>query len=165
MNDMSTVGIKVRTATKNDLDAINRIIEAAVMIWDLPERVKRLSLSSYYYTEQDLNHLELVVAEDGQKNIKGVAAWEHADNKNTLTGHTALLLHGIYVDPAYHHKGIGHQLFQCAEQTAHEQQCDGLLIKAQEDANGFFISEGMSRLPIEDSSRQYANRFWKKIDK
>lgn len=78
---MPTVDVKVRAATKIDLDTINRVIEAAIMTWDLPERVKRLSLSSYYYTEQDLNHLELVVAEDGQKNIKGVAAWEHTDKK------------------------------------------------------------------------------------
>ncbi len=55
---MPTVDVKVRAETKIVLDAINHVIEAAVMIWDLPERVKRLSLSSYYYTEQDLNHYQ-----------------------------------------------------------------------------------------------------------
>lgn len=162
---MSAATIKIRPAIQADLDNVNRVIEIAVMGWNLPERVKRLSLPSYHYTLLDFEHFEFQVAEDEQQKIVAVAAWEPAESKDIPEEQTALLLHGIYVDPAYQHKGIGHQLFQCAEQAARQQQYDGLVVKAQEDANGFFIYEGMSQLPIEDSSRQYANRFWKQIDK
>lgn len=162
---MSPLSIIVRPATTTDLDAINRVIEAAVMTWKLPERVKRLSLSSYRYTALDFKHLEAVVAEDERQNIIGIAAWERADAKDSPTGHTALLLHGIYVEPSHHHQGIGRQLFNAAEEAVRNQQCDGLLVKAQEDAKGFFISQGMCSLQVEDPSRQYANRFWKSLDR
>lgn len=161
---MSQQRINIRPANKTDLDAINRVIEAAVMTWDLPERVKRLSLSSYRYNEMDFDHLEMVVAEDNQQHIIGIAAWEPADAKDTPAGHTALLLHGIYVDPACYRQGVGHQLFRAAEHAVREHHYNGLLVKAQQDANGFFLSQGMSRLPAKDSKRHYANRFWKSAD-
>ena len=59
---MPLSAINLRPALKTDLDAINRVIEAAVMTWKLPERVKRLSLPSYRYTLADFAHLEMVVA-------------------------------------------------------------------------------------------------------
>jgi len=156
--------IKIRPANKADLDAINRVIETAVMTWDLPERVKRLSLSSYRYNELDFEHLDMVVAERSSAHVIGIAAWEPADVKDTPAGHTSLLLHGIYVIPAYHRQGIGQQLFQAAEHAVREHHLDGLLVKAQQDANDFFLSMGMSRLPVEDPKRHYANRFWKRTD-
>jgi len=55
---------RIRPARQIDLDAINRVIEAAVMTWDLPARVRRLSLASYSHTLLDLQHLDMVVAED-----------------------------------------------------------------------------------------------------
>lgn len=33
----------LRPATADDLEAVNRVIENAVMTWDLPDRVKRLA--------------------------------------------------------------------------------------------------------------------------
>ena len=153
--------IKIRLANKTDLYAINHVIEAAVMTWDLPERVKRLSLSSYRYNELDIDHLEMMVAVDNSENIVGIAAWEPADAKDTPAGHTALLLHGIYVNPDYHRQGVGRQLFRVAEHAVQEYHFDGLLVKAQQDATNFFISLGMSPLQVVDSMRQYSNRFWK----
>lgn len=132
------------------------------MTWELPERVKRLSLPSYRYNGIDFDHFEMVVAEDDQQAITGVAAWEPADAKDAPAGQTALLLHGIYVDPCYHHQGIGGLLFQAAEHAVRKHHCDGLLVKAQDDANGFFIAQGMNRLPVEDPLRNYANSFWKR---
>lgn len=135
------------------------------MTWELPERVKRLSLSSYRYDTFDVNHLEMVVAEDDMQNIMGIAAWEQADAKDTPAGQPALLLHGIYVDPAHHHQGIGRQLFRTAEEAALKHQYAGLLVKAQAAASGFFLAQGMNRLPVEDTLRHYAYRFWKSTDK
>ena len=161
---MTLLTFTVRRAEKKDLDEINRVIEAAIMTWKLPERVKRLSLSSYRYTEFDFEHLDMVVAEDTSHNVIGVAAWEEADVRDTLSGQAALLLHGIYVEPSCQHHGIGKNLFQIAEQASQEKQYHGLLVKAQAGAEGFFQAMGMRRLPIENEQKDYANRFWKPSD-
>ena len=157
------MNIKLRPAKLEDLEDINDVIEAAVMTWDIPERVIRLSLSSYRYTALDYKHLNMIVAEYERDNIIGVVAWEQADAKDAPEGKAALLLHGIYVDPTYHHRGIGRQLFQSADQAAQLHQFDGLLVKAQTSAEKFFIAQGMERLAVENVERDYANRFWKKI--
>jgi predicted N-acetyltransferase YhbS len=158
------MNIEIRPATKIDLDAINRVVEAAMMTWNLPERVKRLSLPSYRYTNIDFEHLDVVVAEDDQQNIIGVAAWERADTKDAPAEKSALLLHGIYVVPVHQQNGIGRRLFKTAEAAVRIYDYDGLLVKAQDDANGFFISQGMTKLKSHDPVRDYANRFWKAID-
>jgi predicted N-acetyltransferase YhbS len=161
---MSSPGIVIRPAKQADLEAINRVIEAAVMTWNLPQRVRRLALPSYRYTNLDLDHLEVVVAEDDQHNVVGVAAWGQADAKDAPPEHTALLLHGIYVDPPHQQRGIGRELFRTAEKAVRKHQYGGLLVKAQEAATGFFLAQGMSRLGVKDPARHYANRFWKRAD-
>ena len=158
---MAAAKIHIRPADQADLEAINHVIEAAVMTWDLPERVKRLSLPSYRYDAVDLDHLEIVLAEDYEHNIIGVAAWEQADTKDIPAGHKALSLHGIYVEPANHQQGVGSQLFLAAEDAVCKQELDGLLVKAQEGSNGFFISQHMEPLQVDDPMHHYANRFWK----
>jgi GNAT superfamily N-acetyltransferase len=161
---MPSSSIHVRPAKADDLDGINLVIEAAVMSWNLPERVKRLSLSSYRYTALDFKHLDMAVAEDDEKNIKGVAAWEPADGRDIPSGERALLLHGIYIEPSYHHRGVGSLLFHAAEQAVVDHSYSGLLVRAQEDAIAFFLAQGMIRLQVEDSARHYANRFWKSAE-
>jgi len=124
-------GCLVRAAGREDLDAINRVVGAAVMSWSLPERVRRLSLPLYRYTSVDLVHLEMVVAVSARTDIRGVAAWEAADATDTPGGYRALLLHGIHVDPLYHRQGAGSRLFMAAERAARAGQYDGLLVKAR----------------------------------
>lgn len=157
------MNISIRPAGNRDLENINRLIEAAVMGWKLPERVKRLSLSSYRYQPLDLEHLQLVVAENGDAQIVGVAAWEPADPRDTPDSASGLLLHGLYVQPEQQHRGIGSQLLQAAEQAARQQGCQGLLVKAQQDAQDFFSARGLQRLAVDDPARHYANRFWKPL--
>lgn len=162
-SDMNTGDIHIRPVDETDLDALNRVIGAAVMTWALPERVKRLSLPVYRYTRQDLAHLDMVLARDQQGQVVGVAAWEEADPNDAPAGHSALLLHGIYVDPSLHRQGIGGRLFSAAEVAVSQSQCDGLLVKAQQDATDFFTSRGMCRLDVDEPLRQYANRLWKDL--
>ena len=162
---MLTHTVTLREASKADLVAINQVIDAAIMTWKLPERVKRLSLPSYHYKEHDLQHIKLIVAEDDKQNIIGVAAWEQADPNDAPANYSPLLLHGIYVYPEKHHQGIGKQLLHAAEQAAIKQNYDGLLVKAQASAAGFFVAQGMRPLSIENENRDYAHRYWKLIEK
>ena len=163
VSTLMATAINIRKASTADLVDINPVIDAAIMTWDLPERVKRLSLPSYHYTEHDLQTIALMVAEANNKNIVGVAAWDRADSKDAPSGYNTLLLHGIYVEPAHHHQGIGQQLLQAAEQAAIEQGYNALLVKAQASAAGFFLAQGMRPLQVENASRDYAHRYWKPL--
>ena len=154
----------LRVATSKDLDDINAVIEAAIMNWNLPERIKRLALPVYRYTISDYEHLEIIVAETAIKGIVGVAACEIADAAE-LPGRTALLLHGLYVKPEVQHQGIGSQLFTAVEALVPEHGCDGLLVKAQTDAVGFFKVHGMQQIESTDPESNYAHHFWKAISK
>ena len=152
----------LRVAKREDLDAINAVIEAAVMNWHLPERIKRLALPSYLYTNIDYEHLEILVAEIVDTGIVGVAACEMADPEE-VPGQQALLLHGLYVRPNVQHQGIGSQLFRAMETLVHKHKCDGLLVKAQTDAVGFFEFHAMQRLENINPKSDYAHRFWKPV--
>lgn len=152
--------VVLRPAQANDLDVLNAVIERAISTWNLPERVKRLSLPSYRYQEHDLSHLHIVVAEDKARAIAGVAAWEAANPRDAPAGKRGLLLHGLYVDPAKQKQGIGSRLLEAALQAARAGGFDGLLVKAQADAIGFFAARGMARMPVENPERDYPHRYW-----
>ena len=134
----------VRRAVSADLDAINRVIERAIMGWRLAERVKRLSLPLYRYDQHDFDALEL-----------------HVALADLPAGRTGLLLHGLYVDPEAQHQGIGSRLLNAAEETARRQGLDGVLIKAQRDAEPFFLAAGWQRLAVDETGRHYPHRLWK----
>lgn len=154
----------LRPVEAGDLNAVNEVIEACVMSWDLPERVKRLSLSSYHYTPHDLHHLELVLAQTAKGEIAGVAALEPASSTDFPDAQCGKLLHGLYVAPQFQHQGIGSQLLSVALETARSEKLDGLLVKSQADAVGFFKSRGFTRLQVTDDSRDYVHRYWKPCD-
>ena len=150
----------LRPAVLGDLDQINALVGRTVMTWSLPERVKRLALPIYHYDPQDMEHLCILVAEEGAAVLVGVAAWEPADPRDCPQGRRGLLLHGLYVDPDCQGLGLGSRLLAAAADAAREQGYDGLLVKAQADAVGFFRARGLEPLACEDPDRDYANRFW-----
>jgi N-acetylglutamate synthase-like GNAT family acetyltransferase len=151
--------VTLRQAAPEDLPAINRVVEAAFMTWELPERVKRLSLPSYLYDEMDLRHLQIVLAERDAA-VVGVAAWEPAGAADCPAGSRGLLLHGLYVHPGHMHAGIGTRLLEAAREVASLQGFDGILVKAQSDSLGFFERQGMQPLAVEDRARHYDKRLW-----
>jgi predicted N-acetyltransferase YhbS len=155
--------VHLRQARNDDLLTLNAVIERAVMTWQLAERVKRLSLPSYRYYPHDLDHLHIVVAEDAAHAIVGVAAWEPASPRDLQARQRGLLLHGLYVDPAHLRRGVGSQLLDAALAAAQAQGFEGLLVKAQADASGFFSARGMQRLQVEDPQRDYPHRFWQAV--
>jgi GNAT superfamily N-acetyltransferase len=155
--------VRLRSATLDDLAAINVVIEHAVMTWQLPERVKRLTLPSYRYHPHDLEHLTIVVAEHSELGVIGVAAWEPANPRDLPPGQTGLLLHGLYVYPERQRQGVGRQLLDAALRAASAQGFDGLLVKAQAGAERFFLARGLELLPVTDAERDYPHRFWKAV--
>jgi predicted N-acetyltransferase YhbS len=162
---MSTVAqitsqINLRPAEKADLPAVNKVIERAVKTWKLPERVIRLAMPTYLYTGHDLQHLHIVLAEDSTVGVIGVAAWEAAAVRDCPQGKRGLLLHGLYVEPDQHRRGTGGRLLAAAAVAARQQGYDGVLVKAQADAEGFFNSQGLQHLAVTDASRDYPNRYW-----
>ncbi len=151
----------IRGATTTDLPAINSIIELCVMGWNLPDRVKRLSLDSYRYRPDDLDHLDIFIAETPEGVISGIAALEPASQRDLPAGKHGLLLHGLYVAPEKQRHGIGAALLGKAMEKVAAEKADGLLVKAQADASSYFAAQGFSRLPIEDPEKDYPNRWWK----
>jgi predicted N-acetyltransferase YhbS len=149
----------IRAGGAKDLTAVNRIIEAAIGTWKLPERVKRLAQPLYRYTDVDLTHLDLRLLE-GSGGLMGVAAWESADARDVPGAGPATLLHGLYVSPDAHRAGLGTRLLEDGIRSARATGSRGILVRAQADAEGFFERLGFSRLPVRDESRDYAARFW-----
>ncbi|MEN8802032.1 MAG: GNAT family N-acetyltransferase [Thiogranum sp.] len=160
----NTMPWNLRPAGASDLGKVNRVIETAIDTWQLPARVKRLSKPVYRYSERDLDFLDLVVAEAEDGGIVGVAAWEQAELSDAPAGRSALLLHGIYVAPDQHRKGVGTQLFEVTEKAASSRGLDGVLVKAQPGAQEFFFALGLERVPVEDHRRDYSHRFWKPVN-
>lgn len=156
---MSLSALIIRPAKITELDAINKVINSAVMGWNLPERVIRLSLPSYYYTAVDFEHFNILVAEQNNR-IIGLSAIQ-TDELSLFNN--SILLHGLYVMPEYQHAGIGKQLFKATEAFAKQQQRDGIIVKAQAGATDFFIKQGMEKLASDNTSRDYSNRYWKAV--
>ena len=158
---------ELRTAGAHDLEAINTVIDRAVMGWDLPERVKRLALPLYRYNDYDLRVMQFRVAEIPGGGILGVAAWEDADPRDLPApqGEAAnrarhgVLLHGLYIDPAQQRSGLGTRLLAAVGDAARATGARWLLVKAQNGAEGFFERRGLVRLPVRDTDRDYEGRY------
>ena len=139
-------GLRLRKAGPADLPAINAIVERAMGTWNSSARVLRLSLPLYRYTEFDLAHLELLVAETAE--VVGVAALEMTADDS------GILLHGLYVDPAQGRLGIGTRLLQAAEHIARRHgTC--MRVRARPEALSFFEANGYRRLAQIDLGETY----------
>ncbi|MCC5811449.1 MAG: GNAT family N-acetyltransferase [Ectothiorhodospiraceae bacterium] len=152
-------GFDIRQAAPEDLEQANQVVEQAVMSWNLAERVKRLSLPLYQYSEVDLAYLTVrLIREQGI--VAAVAAWEPAEPAQLPPGCRGLLLHGLYVRPACHGRGYGRALLRSCADTALEQGLDGVLVRVQQDAVDFFRSQGLEQVPVREPDRDYALRYW-----
>ena len=160
---MLAVSINNRKPNQIDLDHINDIIKAAIDTWQLSERVKRMSLPLYYYQQDDLIHMQFLIAEIADVGIVGLATLEETDTVELANAQRTMLLHGLYVAPYYHRQGIATQLVESAELCACKHNLSGLLVKAQADSAPFFNKKGFNKLLVEDFSRDYSHRYLKMI--
>jgi len=67
------------------------------------------------------------------------------------------------VAPDLLHRAIATQLLESAELALVSGGFDGLLVRAQSDAEPFIKTRGFEKLPVIDSPRDYPHRCWKKI--
>ncbi|WP_018867580.1 MULTISPECIES: GNAT family N-acetyltransferase [unclassified Thioalkalivibrio] len=156
----SLTTLTARAARPEDLDAINRLVAEAIEDWPLPERVRRLALPAYRYTEADRMFLDMVVLECAG-DVVGVAAWEAAGAQELPEGiPDGLLLHGLYVGRAARGQGVGRQLVEASRAAAREAGVAGVLVKAQASAAGFFAAMGFVPVPVRDRDRDYEQRYW-----
>ncbi len=161
---MSDCAIILSIDNDPDLSLVNPLIEQCVATWDLPDRVKRLVLPTYRYTEADVAHLTFATASaQASGELVGVATWETPDSAELAPKPSGLLLHGLYVAPDYQRCGIGTRLVECCAQAAGHAGVQGIQVKAQRDAEPFFERLGFSALPIVDERHDYAHRLWKSV--
>ena len=155
--------MSIRIASKNDLVAINQVIDVAIMNWPLAERAKRLIMPVLRYSDaEDLDYYQALVWEANQK-IVGLATWDISRRIETVNG-KANLLHGLYVSPDFQGRGIGKRLIDEVARRAPppDPSLDGLLIKAERVAVGFFESCGLTQLKAM-SVEDYPYQFWKPL--
>ncbi len=160
---VASESLRLRSATIGDLDTINNIVAAAMKSWRLSERVIRLSLPLYRYSEGDFAHQQILLAEIGCAIPAGMAAIESADNLEYNAAGNPALLHGIYIHPRYHRLGIGSELLQRAQEIARSTGFDGLLVRAMAEATTFFEVNGFLRVAVENAEREYQHRYWKAL--
>lgn len=128
-----------RIAGIEDLEAINDVIEAAVMNWPMADRVKRLSLPSLKYNETDLAHMIFIVGEVRYE-IVGVAVWDPFRDDNLA------LLHGLYVLPELQGQGIGKDLVSHVLSGAAERRLDAVIVRAERVAVEFFRAQQFQQI-------------------
>lgn len=155
--------MKIRPIQPDELACVNEIIESCVMRWNIPERVKRLSLGMYRYNAVDLEHFEIMVAVTLAGELSGVAALESQAPCTLPGGKRGLLLHGLYVATHYQNQLVGSRLVATSLEAARENALDGLLVKAHSGATGYFMSRGFIKLPDESSGRNYPHLWWKSV--
>lgn len=152
--------ITLRPGLPADLGAINRVVEGAVMTWRVAERVKRLALPGYRYAESDFADHTFIVAARGGDGVVGVAAMTDAEARDLPAGSTGVYLHGLYVLPALHRRGVGARLFLAVVNRARECSAAGVLVKAQRDAEAFFHAQGMRPLERNGGEPVYPRPYW-----
>ena len=134
------------------------------MTWQLPERVKRLSVNSYHYNPHDLKFFDIYVLETDGK-VLGVLALDNVGDTEGTISQPGILIHGIYIDVNVQKQGLGAQLINFTGHLAQDKAVKGILVKAQTDANEFFKSQGFEPLPVSDTLRDYSNRWWKALSR
>ena len=150
----------VRSAGFTDLTTVNLIIKSAVESWQVPDRLKRLSLPLLQYNTSDFEEFELFLHLQGDV-ADGVAAL--ARDANFIGPHATrcALLHGLYVRSDSQRLGVGKAMQQIVTDHACEMGCEGLLVKAQRVSTSYFAKQGYTEYVSPEIDYPYL--YWKPI--
>jgi len=157
------IAVAIRPAHRSDLDAINAVVEAAVMSWASTNQVRPGTVPdcSYHAIDLDLSMLLLVIG--SQRHILGVVACGSADPVDTEPGHNnALRLDGPYIHPAHDHQGIHGQLLDEARALARRQGRNGLLIQPRVPALDLLKAISMNTPPASDE-QPHSPHYWQSL--
>ena len=143
--------------TETDLTAINQVVTSAAMAWPKSERVKRLVLPVLNYTAEDFNYYKFLLCKDRGQCV-GIAVLDIEMPVETARG-TGRLLHGLYVTPAEQGRGQGQLLLKKTLDLAASVGADGLVVKAERVAIGFFEHCGLQLLPASGPA-EHPYQFW-----
>lgn len=147
MSPESEIAVAIRPAHRSDLDAINAVVEAAVLSWAKTERLKPSSLPDYAYGPADLDRCMLLLVVGSHRRILGVAACSCAESRGESSSDNPLRLDGPYVHPDHHGRGIGPQIVAEACALARRQGRNGLLVEPRVRDQSFLQAMGMPAQP------------------
>ena len=131
-------GVAIRRARPRDTSAINFVVESAIDSWPISERVKRLARPLYQYDNVDLHHYDLLVADQSDHAIVGVASWSAGKPSPDSTA----CLQGLFVDAAWHRRGVGVALLEAVVGQAGVRGSGRLALRATRSAENFFLYHG-----------------------
>lgn len=155
--------IELQVIGADHLGEVNAVLKAAIAVWDVSPRVKRLALASYQYDEYDLQQLDFLGAwHDGE--LVGFVSLEFPEYDPSQGKQAAVLVHGLYVTPEMHSVGVGTRLVDAAKQRARDKGHTSLLVRAERNARAFFEKLGFTPLPVEDAQRDYPHRLSAALD-
>lgn len=155
--------IQLQDVSAVHLGKVNSVLKAAIAVWDVSPRVKRLALTSYQYDEYDFQQLDFLGAwQDGE--LVGFVSLEPTLYDPLRSKRMAMLVHGLYVAPEVHGVGVGTRLVNAAKQRARDKGHNSLLVRAERNAKAFFEKLGFTPLPVEDAQRDYPHRLSAALD-
>lgn len=157
---VTEIALAIRPAQRSDLDAINGVVEAAVMSWPLPAKLKRRALPDFHYHTIDLDVAMLLIAIGSRSHVLGVVACEPARLTDNPQERNALLLDGLFIHPDYRDHGIAGHLLDEARALARRQGRDGLLVKVRAEVEDFFRDQGLTPLPHERAGAEDKPLLW-----
>ena len=148
--------------TPEALPAINAVLESSITAWNLSDRLYRLSVNAYRYSESDWLDHQFYGLRDQNNTLLAILVFN--DDASELPGdRSCLQIHGLYVHSEYRRQGLGQQLIDHAMALAKSKQRDALFVKAHESAVSFFTKHAFQHIPVVDEIRDYPHRFVRSV--
>ncbi len=163
VHDSCNPPLEIRSASGEELPAINLVIDRAIAGWVLAARARRLISDALHYTTADLRSMQVLLATGPGCGAVAVAAWEAADPKDTPNDRRTALLHGVYVDVSVQGTGIGRQLVDIASASAARQNYGDIAVRAWHQSEAFFRHLGFKQFKCKELCNTFPHRLWRAL--
>ena len=148
--------------TPEALSAINAVLESSITAWNLSDRLYRLSVNAYRYSESDWIDHQFYGLRDQNNTLLAILVLN--DDASELPGdQSCLQIHGLYVHSDSRHQGLGQHLVDHAITLATTRQLNALFVKAHESAVPFFTKLEFQHIPVADEIRDYPYRLVRSV--